>query len=108
MIVIEAKKDKEGRRRNQIGNDMIVPDGYLEVPPELEDEALSYLPFIEITVDDGEIVAVAQGEAVEEEPPEPQPDPQREIEDAIVELAALVNDTISAVTELAAMVGGDT
>jgi hypothetical protein len=107
MILLEIDKDEGGRRNNQICDIMPVPDGYLAVPSELEKEAMAYLPFIEITIEDGVITAVAQGEIPEPIPPEPQPDPLREMEEAIVEIAALVSDTVNAVTELAAIIGGD-
>lgn len=39
----------------------IAPDGWVLVPPELEAEALSYLPFINLDIQDGVLVGVSQG-----------------------------------------------
>ena len=49
---------------------------------DLEDEAVSYLPFINLTVVDGEITGVAQGTIPE---PEPQPEPEPTAEDDLME-----------------------
>ena len=44
---------------------------WLEVPPELEEEAMSYLPFIILTIKKGAITGVAQGQRPEPVKPEP-------------------------------------
>lgn len=75
MFIIEIAALENGAHRNQISSaKMPVPNGWVEVPAELEAEAKSYLPFIELTVEDGVLVAVAQGVIPEPEPvPEPEP-----------------------------------
>ena len=60
MLIIEIAATN-GAHRNQTGNFSAVPDGWAIVPLELEDEAMGYLPYIDLTVSDGVVTAVAQG-----------------------------------------------
>ena len=60
MLIIEIAATN-GAHRNQTGNFSAVPDGWAIVPLELEAEAMGYLPYIDLTVSDGVITAVAQG-----------------------------------------------
>ena len=60
MLIIEIAATN-GAHRNQTGSFGIIPDGWAIVPPELEAEAMGYLPYIDLTVSDGVITAVAQG-----------------------------------------------
>ena len=53
---------KTAHTENLFGNLRTVPDGWLAVPPELEQEAKGYLPYIKLTIKKGAITAVAQGE----------------------------------------------
>ena len=66
MLIIKIEPQENGAHANQSGNFTKVPDGWLAVPPELEAEAASYLPYIKLTIKKGAITAVAQGE----KPPE--------------------------------------
>lgn len=75
MLILEIEALSNGAHRNQITRENVVPpDGWAIVPQELEEEAISYLPFVEITVEDGKITGVAQG-AVPAPEPEPAPEP---------------------------------
>ena len=79
MLIVEIKKLENGARGNQISDFPVIPqEGWIVIPPELEEKAISYLPFIELEIEDGVVVAVSQGEDLSEpqEPPttEPQPD----------------------------------
>jgi len=73
-LYIELQALENGAHRNQRGDGLPAPDGWLEVPPELEEEAWGYLPFIMLTTEDGAITAVAQGQIPEAED-EPTPEP---------------------------------
>ena len=73
MLIIKEQPYENGAHANQSGSIHTIPDGWLAVPPELEAEATSYLPFIVLTVKKGVITAVAQGEIPEPEPELPQP-----------------------------------
>jgi len=87
-LYIELQALENGAHRNQRGDMLPAPDGWLEVPPEMEEEAWGYLPFIELTVEDGAITAVAQGEI-----PEPETEPEAPISD-IALLKAQINALI--------------
>lgn len=60
MLIIEIAATTAAHR-NQTGNFSAVPDGWAIVPLELEAEAMGYLPYIDLTVSDGVVTAVAQG-----------------------------------------------
>ena len=60
MLIIEITAQNNGAHRNQSGHGNI-PDGWVLVPPELEAEARSYLPFIDLDIQDGVLVGVSQG-----------------------------------------------
>ena len=60
MLIIEIAATN-GAHRNQTGNFSAVPDGWAIVPLELEAETMGYLPYIDLTVSDGVVTAVAQG-----------------------------------------------
>ncbi|MCD7947195.1 MAG: hypothetical protein LUG13_02700 [Oscillospiraceae bacterium] len=64
MLVIELEAQENGAHRNQSGGN-VVPDGWAEIPAEMEAEATGYLPFIKLTVEGGVVTAVAQGEIPE-------------------------------------------
>ena len=87
MLIIEIAPQANGAHRNQIQKGRIIrniPEGWAAVPVDLEDEAVSYLPFINLTVVDGEITGVAQGEIPT---PEPEPDPGPTAENDLMEMA---------------------
>lgn len=69
MLYIELTPLSNGAHNNQRTDDPFpMPEGWSVVPPELEEEAWGYLPFIDLTVENGQIVTVAQGVVP---PPEP-------------------------------------
>lgn len=73
MLIIELTPLPNGAHRNQSGAFIRPPDGWAVVPPALEREATGYLPFIDLTVEDGKIIGVAQGAIPEPEPVPPAP-----------------------------------
>lgn len=87
MVIVEINPLSNGAHRNQIQKGRIIrniPEGWAAVPVDLEDEAVSYLPFINLTVVDGEITGVAQGTIPQ---PEPTPEPEPTAEDDLMEIA---------------------
>ena len=76
MLLIELEALENGAHRNQRSDAglPVLPEGWLPVAPELEEEAWGYLPFINITeVTDNIITGVEQGTIP---PPEPEPEPE--------------------------------
>ena len=74
MLLLEVEALENGAHRNQRSDAGLpaLPEGWLPVAAELEEEAWGYLPFIQITeITDGEITGVAQGPI-----PEPGPEPE--------------------------------
>ena len=82
-LIIEISELPNGAHRNQSGTFSTAPEGWIMVPPELEAEALSMLPFINLTIKDGKLTAVKQGVIPPPEPPPPPPEPQPTVEDII-------------------------
>lgn len=72
MLIVELAPLSNGAHRNQSGPPVTPPKGWAVVPPELEAKCLSYLPFVNLEVGNGQIVGVSQGEIP---PPEPEPEP---------------------------------
>jgi hypothetical protein len=91
MLIIKKEPFENGAHENQSGNLKTVPDGWLAVPPELEAEAAGYLPFILLTVENGVITAVAQGEE-----PEPEIDIEALRSAKLAELGAATDAAIHA------------
>jgi hypothetical protein len=88
MLIVELQAQSNGARGN-MRYDLDappVPEGWAAVPEELEEKALAYLPFLELTVEAGVITAVAPGERPAEDPA-PQPDDLTQIQLAVAELA---------------------
>ncbi len=115
MLIIELTALENGAHRNQWTDASVTPpEGWAAVPVELESEANTYLPFIELTVEEGEIVGVAQGVAPEPTPaPEPEPDALTQTQLAVAELAQVAEDNNTAaqlaIAELAeTLLGGET
>lgn len=81
MLIIEIKALENGAHRSQMSNFLTdAPKGWIEVPEELEAEAISYLPFIVLKINDaGELVGVAQGEIPEVEPEPDVPNPEERL-----------------------------
>lgn len=74
MTIIKIEPYENGAHANQTSNMTVVPDGWAVVPPHLEAQARGFLPFIDLTVEDGKIVGVAQG-AIPEPDTAPEPLP---------------------------------
>ena len=84
MLIIEQAALENGAHRNQTGNFLEIPEGWLPVLPSIEAEARSYLPFIVLDeVDRGWIVAVSQGTIPE---PEPEPEPETTLDERVSSL----------------------
>lgn len=96
MLIIELTPLANGAHRNQSGPFMRPPVGWAIVPPELEADAQEFLPFIDLTVEDGKITAVAQGVIPE---PEPEPEPEPTVEDRVTTLeeTSATKDDVQAV-----------
>lgn len=96
MLYIELTPLPNGAHNNQRTSDPFpVPEGWAVVPPELEEEAWGYLPFIDLTVEDGQIVAVAKGVVPDPEPvPEPEPTEAERLRADLDYLAALQGITL--------------
>ena len=75
MLYIKLTPLSNGAHDNQRADQpLAMHEGWAAVPPELEEEAWGYLPFIALTVENGQIVAVAQGTVPDPEPvPAPAP-----------------------------------
>ena len=117
MLMIELAALENGAHRNQWTDGAITPpDGWAAVPEELEAKAAGYLPYILLTVEEGEITGVAQGVVptpTPESEPEPEPDALTQTQLAVAELAQVVEDNNTAaqlaIAELAeALLGGET
>lgn len=59
-MIIKNAENTNGSHDNMLAN-KIAPDGWVLVPPELEAEARSYLPFIDLDIQDGVLVGVSRG-----------------------------------------------
>ena len=88
MLIIEQNILSNGAHRNQLSA-KIVPEGWLPVHSSIEEEAISYLPFISIDeIEDGYITKVSQGEI-----PEPEVDPIRDAK--LQEISSVCNQVIT-------------
>ena len=94
MLKINPTPGLFGSHSGRMFQEVVPPqfEHWLTVPTELEAEALSYLPFIRLTIKKGAITAVAQGER-----PKPEPvnvETQRTTK--LVEISKAANTTITA------------
>lgn len=81
MLYIKLTPLSNGAHDNQRADQpLAMHEGWALVPPELEEKAWSYLPFIDLTLYDGQIVGVAQGPIPD---PEPEPDPEPTAEERL-------------------------
>lgn len=71
MLIVELVPQSNGARRNQMGRNCPVPDGWVQIPAAMEQEAAAYLPFLDLTIENGRVTAVAQGPI-----PDPAPEPE--------------------------------
>lgn len=96
MTIIELEALPNGAHRNQTVTELEkLPDGWALVPPELLEVWNASGPFVEITHSDGVITSMLPGvwpEPEAEPEAEPSPMEQRiaELEDAVIELAAII------------------
>lgn len=96
MLIIKIEPDENGAHANdnRNGNFTRIPAGYVVIPPRLEREAMSYLPYIDMDIVDGEVVAVHQG-VIPPTPEEPElPEPTNPIYD---ELAAAYREGVNSI-----------
>jgi len=75
MTIIEIAPLENGAHRNQTSNAITAPDGWIVVPPALQEQAQNFLPFIVLDIENGLLVSVSQGVIP---PPEPEPEPTPE------------------------------
>lgn len=114
MLMVQVKELPNGAHRNQSGDSLEAPPGWVVIPPELEGEARDYLPFIQLTLDEnGEVESVEPGPQPDSEPaPTYEPSETDNIALALAELATRVEENNTAcqlaIAELAqALLGGD-
>lgn len=81
MLLVSKEKLSDGSRQgvNTYTPLRQIPAGFIEVPAGLAEEAWSYLPYLEITIEDGKVTAVAQGEIPEFPEPEKPEEPAEEL-----------------------------
>lgn len=113
MLIIEITARPNGAHRNQSGSFATIPDGWVQVPEIMAMEAKSYLPYIDLTVEDGQITAVAQGTVPDALSSNTELDSTTQLELAVAELAQTVEDNNTAnqlaIAELAeTLLGGAT
>ena len=99
MLIIEINALENGAHRNQESPFILeAPSGWIEVPKELEEEAMSYLPFIVLDIDEnGALIGVSQGEVPEIEPEQEE---TKTIEDVIYdELAMAYTEGVNSIDE---------
>ena len=115
MLMIELAALENGAHRNQWTDGAVTPpEGWVAVPEELEAAAVTYLPYILLTVEEGDITGVAQGTIPTPTPaPEPEPDALTQTQLAVAELAQVAEDNNTAaqlaIAELAeTLLGGET
>lgn len=86
MLIVSIEADEYGARTGQM-TDVVgirVPATHIVVPSYLEEEAWSYLPYLDIMIKDGKVVAVAQGEIPDiPEPEEPEPTEETSVWDEL-------------------------
>ena len=75
MTIIEIAPLENGAHRNQTSSYVAVPEGWILVPPDLEAQAQSMLPFIVLDIEADALIGVSQGTIA---PPEPEPEPTPE------------------------------
>ena len=98
MTIVELEALPNGAHRNQTVTELEqLPDGWLVIPEELMDMWEFTAPFADFTVSEGKITAITPKPAPE---PDPEPEPVSEIEQRIAELE-------DAVIELAAIIAGE-
>ena len=59
MLIIKTTAESNGAHASQMSSVKITPpDGYIVIPPALEATALSLLPWVTLTIEDGFVTAV--------------------------------------------------
>ena len=72
MLIIEIAAQSNGAHRNQTGTFRTIPDGWAEVPSNIE--IPDAFPFVNIEVENGVVTSMTAG-VVPEPEPEPEPEP---------------------------------
>lgn len=95
MLIIQIEPNENGAHDNDCRNGDFtnIPAGFIAIPPQLEREAMSYLPYIDMDIVDGEVIAVHQGEIPTPEDPDI-PEPTNPIYD---ELAAAYREGVNSI-----------
>ena len=106
MLIVERNPLGNGAHRNQTGSFREIREGWVAIPENLEKEAIQYLPFINLTVDEnGQITGVSQG-PIPPAAPEPAAPVYTELEEtqqAITDLELSDIEQGQAITELEIM-----
>ena len=60
MLIVKLEAGENGARENQIINPALdhVPEGWIEVPPELESEAMELLPWMTLELRGGAVIGI--------------------------------------------------
>lgn len=95
MTIIEIAALENGAHRNQTVSELTeLPEGWAVIPDELLEIWDAAKPFVSVTASDGVVTELTAGEAPPPDEEEPEPDTleQRisDIEDALIELAAII------------------
>ena len=92
MTIIEIEALPNGAHRNQSGEAVTPPEGWAVIPDELLPVWEAAKPFVTVTAEGGVVTAMEAAEAPEPEPEPVDPLTQRftDLEDAILELAAII------------------
>ena len=90
MLIIKLTPEVNGAHdNNSVNGTMVVPDGWVVVPQELEQTAASLLPWVTIAVKDGIVTTIADDSAASAAwEARPQPEPEPTTEETMLELAA--------------------
>ena len=89
MQIIEIQPLENGAHRNQEGEFPSVPDGWAVIPPSLS--IPDTFPFVELTVEGQEVIAMEPGTVPEPEPtPEPPPTAEEQLRADVDYIAAMM------------------
>lgn len=91
MRIIEIAAQENGAHRNQTGEFIKVPDGWAIVPDDMK--IPDTFPFVNLTVNDGVVASMTEGDVPEYEA-EPEEPTQLDIIEAQVMYTAMMTDTL--------------
>ena len=69
MLIVKLEANPNGTRANQKLDFPLrtIPEGYVEIPAALEEEASAYLPWLDLETDaEGKVIAVSENTAAKE------------------------------------------